>query len=522
MDKYYISIDLKSFFASVECMERSLDPLTTNLVVADSSRTDKTICLAVSPSLKSYGIPGRPRLFEVKKRIKEINAGRYTTALRKGCLKKDENGKPQFTSSSYSSIDLEADPSLELSYIIAPPHMRYYEEYSTKIVSIYLKYVAPEDLHVYSIDEVFINATPYLNTYRMSAHDLAMTMIRDVLTTTGITATAGIGTNLYLAKIAMDIVAKKAKPDKDGVRIAELNERTYREKLWCHQPLTDFWRVGKGYAKRLNSMGLFTMGDIANLSINAEDVLYSAFGVNAELLIDHAWGWEPVTLDVIKSYVPETKSLTSGQVLMEPYDFDKGRLIVREMTELLALDLTKKGLFTKQMTLTIGYDRESLKTITDKTGRTVYKVTKTDQVYTGKVKKDQYGRIIPVHAHGTGNIDKYTNNTRRIMDAVLGIYDRVVDPDLLIRRVNVVVAGLIREKDIPPEEPVQLDMFTDYEALQKQEAAKRESDEKEKKMQEATLIIQEKFGKNTLIKGMNLKEGGTTIERNNQIGGHKA
>ena len=406
----YIAIDLKSFYASVECANRGCNPLTTNLVVADASRTEKTICLAVSPSLKAHGIAGRARLFEVVQRVKEVNAERLRAAVKTGRAVQDSDGGYHFGSSSFDAEALAADPALELSYIVAPPQMKLYEQISTKIFSIYMQYISPDDIHVYSIDEVFIDATHYLDRDRMSAHELAMTMIRDVLFQTGITATAGIGTNMYLAKIAMDIVAKHMPADRDGVRIAELDERKYRELLWCHQPLTDFWRVGSGTARRLEALGCFTMGDIARMSVQNEDCLYSALGINAELLIDHAWGWEPTDIATVKAYRPESNSLTSGQVLAEPYDTEKARIIVREMTELLVLDLVKKGLVTRQITLTIGYDRESL--ITVRQGKTckdsVYRVRKTGKEYTGTVTPDYYGRPHPGHAHGTGNLPAYT------------------------------------------------------------------------------------------------------------------
>ncbi len=523
-NRTYIAIDLKSFYGSVECVERHFDPLTTNLVVADASRTEKTICLAVTPSLKAYGISGRARLFEVVQRVKEVNAERLRNAIKGGYVKRGEDGKYHFTTSSFDANALAADPSLELSYYIAPPRMRLYEEYSTKIVSIYMKYIAPEDIHVYSIDEVFLDVTNYLNTYRMSAHELAMTMIREVLYTTGITATAGIGTNLYLAKVAMDIVAKHVPADKDGVRIAELDEQSYREKLWCHTPITDFWRVGKGIARRLEKLGCYTMGDVARLSERDERFLYDSLGINAELLIDHAWGWEPTEMQHIKSYQPAATSISSGQVLMRPYEYEEGRLIVREMTELLVLDLVRKGLVTKQVILTIGYDRESLKAVPskDRFRNTVYTVAKTGAVYTGAVSIDPYGRAHPKHAHGTGRIDRWTSSTRRIMAAMMDIYDKVVNPDLLVRRVTVVAANLIRERDIPEEGPEQLDLFTDYEALEKQRKAENEADEKEKRLQKTTLLLQSRFGKNAILKGMNLEKSATTKDRNAQIGGHKA
>lgn len=526
MEHIYIAIDLKSFYASVECVERHLDPLATNLVVADSSRTEKTICLAVSPSLKAYGISGRARLFEVVQRVKEINHNRLYAAIRNGCLQKDENGSYHFVSSSFHAPALAADPSLELSYITAPPQMKLYEQYSTEIYSIYLKYIAPEDIHVYSIDEVFIDATRYLNTYGMTAHELAMTMIREVLYTTGITATAGIGTNLYLAKVAMDIVAKHIPADKDGVRVAEINEIQYRELLWCHRPLTDFWRVGRGYSTKLEALGLFTMGDIARASLNPawEEKLYRLFGVNAELLIDHAWGWEPTTIEDIRAYHPTASSLSSGQVLKEPYSCEKGRLIVQEMTELLVHDLVRKKLVTRQLVLTIGYDRESLHT--EAPVRTmkdaVFTVAKTGKRYNGKVVPDAYGRPHPAHAHGTVNIPQYTNSARKITAAVLQLYDRITDSELLIRRVTIAACGLISEKAVPEEEPEQLDFFTDYTSLEQQRRQEKEQDEKEKNMLRAMLRLQDRYGKNAVLRGMNFIEGGTTIERNQQIGGHKA
>ena len=510
--RQYVGIDAKSFYASVECVERHLNPLTTNLVVADESRTEKTICLAVSPALKAHGVPGRPRLFEVIQKVRDVNRERMNTGIRSGAIKRNpETMKYQFSSASFDAEAIENDPTLEVAYIIAPPRMRLYEEYSSRIYATYLKYVAPEDILVYSIDEVFIDVTDYLRTYGMTAHELTMTMVRDVLFNTGITATAGIGTNLYLAKVAMDIVAKKAQPDKDGVRIAELDEMTYRELLWTHRPLTDFWRVGGGIARKLEAMQLFTMGDVARASLDPvfEDLLYKAFGINAELIIDHAWGWEPVTMEVIKQYRPSTNSISSGQVLHCPYDYDKGRLIVREMTEALVLDLVRKGVVTKQIVLTIGYDRESLEG--DRGKR-----------YTGPVVMDHYGRKIPKHAHGTGNIDHYTSSTHAIMNTVMALYDRVVDSNLLIRRVNIAACGLIAEQDIPDEKPEQLDMFTDYAALDQERQAARAAEDRERRLQRTTLALQDKFGKNAILKGMNLMKGGTMIERNGQIGGHKA
>ncbi len=505
-NKTYIAIDLKSFYASVECVERGLDPLTTNLVVADSSRTEKTICLAVSPSLKAYGIPGRARLFEVVQKIKEVNSRRQSKAP--GRVLSD---------SSYDDIELKNNPDLAVSYITAPPRMAYYMEYSTRIYNIYLKYIAPEDIHVYSIDEVFIDVTGYLNTYKLSARELAMKMIQDVLTTTGITATAGIGTNMYLAKIAMDIVAKHVEPDKDGVRIAELDEMSYRRLLWNHRPLTDFWRVGRGYSKKLEQHGLFTMGDIARCSMGRkndyynEDLLYKLFGINAELLIDHAWGWEPCTMADIKAYKPSSNSVGSGQVLQCPYDFDKARLIVREMTDLLVLDLVDKGLVTDQIVLTVGYDIENLNS------------PEKRRAYKGEVTTDFYGRKIPKHAHGTANLGQHTSSTKLITKAVMELYNRIVNPDMLIRRINMAANHVVDENTVAQKAAFeQLDLFTDYDALQRQREAEEKARKNEKNMQQAIIDIKKKFGKNAIMKGMNLEEGATTIERNNQIGGHKA
>ena len=502
----YIAIDLKSFYASVECKERQLDPLTTHLVVADASRTEKTICLAVSPSLKAYGIPGRARLFEVVQRVKEVNARRRTRAPGR-----------QFTGSSYSAPELAEHPELELSYIIAPPRMAFYLEYSTVIYHIYLNYIAPEDIHVYSIDEVFMDVTHYLKTYGLTPRELASKIIREVFDSTGITAAAGIGTNLYLCKVAMDIVAKHVEPDRHGARIAELDDMSYRRLLWNHRPLTDFWRVGHGYRKKLESVGLFTMGDIARCSLGGageyhnEDLLYNLFGVNAELLIDHAWGWEPTTMDLIKSYKPETNSISSGQVLQCPYDTEKGKLIVREMTDLLALDLVEKKLVTDQMILTIGYDIDNL---TD---------AKIKKQYKGEVTTDRYGRKIPKHAHGTVNLNRHTSSTQIITEAVMELYDRIINPCLLIRRVTVAANHLEDETQVREAERFeQLDLFTDYAALDRERQEEEERLAKERKLQEAMLSVKKKFGKNALLKGMNLQEGATTIERNHQIGGHKA
>lgn len=499
-EKQYIAIDLKSFYASQECIERELDPLTTNLVVADLSRTEKTICLAVSPALKAYGIPGRARLFEAIQKVKEANALRQSRAPGK-----------TFRGKSWDANALKADPSLEIDFIIAPPRMGHYIECSTKIYEIYLKYVAPEDIHVYSIDEVFIDATPYLKTYGMSAYEFAGKLIHEVLETTGITATAGIGTNLYLCKVAMDIVAKHTQPDSRGVRIAQLDEMSYRQKLWSHRPLTDFWRVGRGYAGKLEAHGIFTMGDVARCSINNEDLLYKLFGVNAELLIDHAWGWEPCTIAQIKAYKPETNSIGSGQVLHCPYTAEKAKLIVREMTDLLVMDLVDKGLVTDQMVLTIGYDRESLQD------------PQLLRKYQNAITRDHYGRSIPKHAHGTANLPRKTASTRLITDAVMALYDRIIAPDLLVRRINLTAAHVVPEREVAKEEQMQqLDFFTDPDAQQKRQEEEEAALEREKRRQQAVLAIRKKYGKNAILKGMNYQEGATTRDRNNQIGGHKA
>ena len=500
-NRTYIAIDLKSFFASVECVERRLDPLTTNLVVADVSRTEKTICLAVSPSLKAYGIGGRARLFEVVQRLREVNNER-----------RYRSPQHRLTGKSWKDDELKAHEDWEVDYIAAPPRMAKYIEYSTRIYQIYLKYIAPEDIHVYSIDEVFMDVTAYLDTYRMTAHELAMTMIHDVLKDTGITATAGIGTNLYLCKIAMDIMAKKAPADKDGVRIAELDERSYREQLWDYTPITKFWRVGKGIADKLAQYGMYTMGDVALYSVEREGLLYKLFGVTAELLIDHAWGWEPVTMEYVKSYRPETNSLSSGQVLNEPYTFQKAKVVVQEMADAVALDLVSKRLVTDQMMLTVGYDIESL-TNPDIRSR-----------YHGDVTTDHYGRQVPKQAHGTANLGKYTSSTRQIMEAVASLYDRIVNPDLLIRRLTLTTNHVISEESARKTNsaPVQLDLFTDYEALREQQKAEEESQAKERRIQETLLNIKSKFGKNSILRGLNFEEGATAIERNKQIGGHKA
>ena len=519
-DRVYIAIDLKSFYASVECIARHLDPMTTNLVVADPSRTEKTICLAVSPSLKELGIPGRARLFEVVQRVREINLGRLRIAARAGRLEKDEKGGFRFSRSSCNATDLARDPSLELSYIIAPPRMKLYEEISTRIFSIYSRSISPEDIHVYSIDEVFMDVTSYLKAYSVTAHDLARRLILEVLSATGITATAGIGTNLYLAKVAMDIVAKHAPADAQGVRIAELNEQSYREILWCHRPITDFWRVGHGLARRLESLRCYTMGDVARLSLVSEERLYKAFGINAELLIDHAWGWEPVGMEDIKAYRPENNSISSGQILAEPYSSEKGRLIVREMTELLTLDLVRRHMTAKQITLTISYDRESITPAGR--GTSDYLITRTGRPYKGTVTPDRYGRPHPGHSHGTGNLDHYTSSTRTITQAMMDLYDRIVDPDLLIRRIGIAACSILPENEIPKDAPMQLDLFTDYEALEQNAARQKAEEERERRLQKTTLALQARYGKNAVLKGMNFLDGGTTIERNKQIGGHRS
>ena len=506
-ERTYVAIDLKSFYASVECVERSLNPLTTNLVVADVSRTEKTICLAVSPSLKAYGIPGRARLFEVIQKVREVNIGR-------------KNAAPQhrFTGVSIHAPELEASPELALDYIAATPRMSLYMAYSTQIYNIYLKYIAPEDIHVYSIDEVFIDVTSYLQTYRLTARELARKMILEVLDATGITATAGIGTNLYLAKVAMDIRAKHIPADEKGVRIAELNEYTYRQLLWEHRPLTDFWRVGKGYATKLQANGLETMGDIALCSVGEaqdyhnEDLLYDLFGVNAELLIDHAWGWEPCTIADIKAYRPENNSTSQGQVLQSAYPFEKAKLIVKEMTDLLALDLVDKGLMTDQIVLDAGYDIENL---TDPKRRAGYH---------GSVTTDHYGRSVPKAAHGTVNLNGYTSSSKRIMTAVTDLFDQIVDRQLTVRRLYVTANHVTDEKTVKTREavPEQMDLFTDYAALERDRKQAQAELDREKRRQQALLEIKKKYGKNAILKGMNLEEGATTISRNRQIGGHKA
>lgn len=497
----YIAIDLKSFYASVECRDRGLDPLDTNLVVADESRTDKTICLAVTPTLKSFDIPGRARLFEVKQRVKEVNADR----------KRNLRGR-EFSGSSHFYSELSKDPSLALDFIIAPPRMAYYMEYSTRIYEIYMKYVAPEDIIVYSIDEVFMDVTDYLQTYRMSPRDLAMKMILEVLEATGITATAGIGTNLYLCKVAMDVMAKHIPSDENGVRIAFLDEMTYRRELWSHRPITDFWRVGRGYAKKLETYGIYTMGDVARCSEQNEELLYRLFGKNAELLIDHAWGWEPCTVEAVKAYRPESSSLGSGQVLQCPYDAEKAKLVMREMADALSLDLVEKRLVTDQIVITVGYDIENL---TDPERRKKYR---------GEVVTDRYGRQIPKHAHGTENLESFTSSTQKMVEAASVLYDRIVDKNLLIRRMNITANNIVEEKAAQQKNKSyqQLDLFTDYAAEEEQEKQEALRLDRERKLQEATITIKKKFGKNAILKGMSLQKGATAKNRNEQIGGHKA
>lgn len=491
----YVAIDLKSFYASVECQERGLNPITTNLVVADSSRTEKTICLAVSPSLKQYGIPGRARLFEVVQKVKEVNIERKRKAPNQ-----------TFTGSSYDDIALKKNPDLELSYIVAPPRMSHYMKFSTNIYNVYLKWFSPEDIYVYSIDEVFIDITHYLQTYNMKARELVTKVIQDVYETTGITATAGIGTNLYLCKVAMDIVAKHVEPNKNGVRIAGLDEMTYRKLLWDHRPITDFWRVGKGYSKKLEEHRIYTMGDIARVSIQNEELLYKLFGINAELLIDHAWGWEPVSIKQIKAYKPTTNSISSGQVLHCPYNFEQTKLIVKEMTELLTLDLVEKNLVTNQIVLTVGYDIENL---TD---------PYISNSYNGEITIDRYGRKIPKHAHGTINLDHKTSSTKIIMEATMKLYERIMNKKLLVRRINITANNVVDEETAKQEKTFeQIDLFTNYQ----EKVEKRKEEQAEKELQKAMIDIKKKYGKNAILKGMNLQEGGTTIERNGQIGGHK-
>ncbi len=495
MNRVYACIDLKSFYASVECVERNLDPITTNLVVADSSRTEKTICLAVSPSLKTYGIPGRARLFEVVQKVREINKERKSKLLSR-----------KFKDKSYNNEEIKKYPNLELDYIVAPPRMSLYLEYSTKIYNVYLKYLSHNDIHVYSIDEIFCDITDYLNYYKLTPSELITKIVNDVYSTTGITATAGIGSNLYLAKIAMDIVAKHIEPNKDGVRIAYLDEMKYRKLLWAHMPLKDFWRVGKGYCKKLEENGMYTMGDIARMSINNENLLYKLFGVNAELLIDHAWGYEPCTINDIKNYKPQSNCLTSGQVLHCPYTFSKARLVLKEMIESLSLNLVEKGLITDRIVITIGYDIENI-----------------NNGYDGEIIIDHYGRKIPKYAHGTASLGKKTYSTKIMMREALKLYDKIVDSRLSIKRINISVHNLISEeykdKEVLYE---QFNLFSDEEKINKERIEEAKDEKIESELQRTMLQIKKKYGKNSILKAMNLSDGATQIERNNQIGGHKA
>lgn len=492
--KTYIAIDLKSFYASVECVERGLDPLKNNLVVADEGRTEKTICLAVSPSLKAHGVSGRARLFEVVERVKQVNNNRKLNI-----------NYADFKGESYNADELK-DDYLKLSYIVAPPRMNLYKKYSNRIFAIYSNFVSPEDILVYSIDEVFIDATNYLRSRGVTAYQLAMDMIKAVLAETGITATAGIGTNMYLAKVAMDIVAKHIEADKDGVRIAKLDEMSYRRQLWNYRPITDFWRVGRGIGKRLESVGIYTMGDIAKCSLGSdtefynENLLYKLFGINAELLIDHAWGWEPCTIEDVKSYKPDTKSISSGQVLTRPYSFDETAVIVREMAELLALDLVDKKVTTNQIVLTLNYDTENIK-----------------KGYKGEITVDGYGRKIPKHAHGTSNINRLTSSSKLVVNAAMYVFYRIADRSLSVRKVSICANHITDENKTEPAN-VQLDLFTDYSKIKAEEDALK----KERSLQNAMLRIQKRYGKNAILKGTNLQDCATTVERNNQVGGHKA
>ena len=494
----YLAIDLKSFYASVECVERGLDPLTTHLVVADAARTEKTICLAVSPSLKAWGVSSRPRLFEVVSKVKEINSARRWGAPGR-----------KLVASTNNDIILRGDPTLALDYIAAPPRMALYIEYSRRIYGIYLKYFAPEDIHIYSIDEVFIDITPYMRTYKMTARELTIKVLCDVLAETGITATAGIGTNLYLAKVAMDIVAKHLAPDKNGVRIAELDEVRYRRMLWEHKPLTDFWRVGRGYEKKLMANGMYNMGDVALRSIENEESLYKLFGVNAELLIDHAWGFESCTMKSIKAYTPSARSLSTGQVLHCPYDFEGARLIVREMCDTFVLDMVEQGIATRQITLTVGYEALNSE--------------KSSLSYEGELVLDFYGRVVPKYAHGSVNLIDYTSSGREIVNNTLQLFDKIVDKRLFVRRITICASDIKNESERGRKTKFeQLDLFTDYEAEALAQDIYEQAYKKEKKAQRAIIDIKRKYGKNSILKGMNFEEGATAIDRNLQIGGHKA
>lgn len=500
-DKTYIAIDLKSFYASVECCELGLNPLDTLLVVADEKRTDKTICLAVSPALKSFNIPGRPRLFEVKQQVNYINK-----------IRKQKSPAKQFAGASHFLTELNNHPELQLNFIIAPPRMAHYIDYSAQIYGIYTKYVSPNHIIVYSIDEVFIDITAYLKTYRQTAKELTTTILLDILNTTGITATAGIGTNLFLAKVAMDIVAKHIPTDEYGVRIAELNEQTYRETLWHHRPLTDFWRVGKGYASKLEAFGIYTMGDVAKCSHTNEELLYKLFGKNAELLIDHAWGWEPCTIDAIKAYRPSANSLSSGQVLHAPYEANDAKLVLKEMADQLALDLVSKHLVTNQIVVTIGYDKDNLSD------------PERSRYYHGPIHIDSYGKKIPAHSHGTHNLKEFTSSSKVILRATEALANQLIDSRLLVRRLNIVATHVIPESLLAhlPKPPEQLELFTDYEEQKEQEAQEKKFLKRERAMQETLIHIKNKFGKNSILRGMNLEKNATGKDRNNQIGGHQA
>ena len=522
------AIDLKSFYASVECVERGLDPFKANLVVADPARTEKTICLAVSPALKAHGIPGRARLFEVKQKVEEINRDRLRTGIQSGRIRREKDGKSEFSGSSWDEEELKAFPELSLDFIIAPPRMRLYEEYSARAFTAYMRFVSPEDIYAYSVDEVFLELTGYLKNGEKTALRMVTEMVREVFRTTGITATAGIGTNLYLAKVAMDILAKRDAA-KEGIPMAELDEKSYRERLWTHRPLTDFWRVGKGISTRLERLGLYTMGDIARASLSGtgEDALYKEFGINAELLIDHAWGWEPVTLKDVRSYRPEAKSLSTGQVLKEPYDYEKAGIVVREMTEQLARDLLRIGFVSKQFTLTIGYDPASISAAeTEKPAPDSGNViTETGEVYKGRIGIDLYGRKTPFHAHGTGNLEQPANSALQILPVLMDLYERITDRRLKIRRINIAACGLQNEADISDEsdeKEAQMNLFTDFQMISGQEGQKAAAVKKERDRQKTILQLQDKYGKNTLLKGLNFREGATAIERNGQIGGHRA
>lgn len=490
----FIAIDLKSFYASVECVERGLDPLLTNLVVADASRTEKTICLAVTPSLKAYGISGRARLFEVVEKVRQVNMERL-------CF----SPEGIFTGRSTHDPDVQANDGWELDYIVAPPRMRLYMQYSARIYGIYLRYIAPEDIHVYSVDEVFIDATDYLQSYRMTPHELTVKLIHEVLRETGITATAGIGTNFYLSKVAMDIVAKHIPADKDGVRIAEVDEMSYRRLLWDHRPLTDFWRVGRGISRKLEANGMMTMGDVARRSLTNEMQLFKLFGVNAELLIDHAWGYEPVGMKDVKAYKPSSKSFSSGQVLAEPYTFDKARVVVREMADSMALKLVDKGLVTSHVGLSVNYDVENLA---------------QEKNYDGEVATDWYGRTVPRFAHGAVALEP-TSSSRAITKAILGIYDDNVDRKLLVRRLTVVVGSLVARDSVKQAKEVQLDLFADHEAEERRQKERKAKAERENRMQKAALTIQKRFGKNAILRGTDFEDGATLRDRNSQVGGHK-